>query len=224
MSNMQENMILDQEFYNEANKEQDLEDKAKNFYQDIDSCKKEEKSKSKNSKSTNALFRINKKGGNLFNLTHENIKPNFTVINNIKGTSSEKKNDNMNNISNINNKNPFIIKIMNNTGKKDKKEQKINSNNTETDINININNYSHENMINNNYKEPEEHNIIKNMMEIENDKDKDKDEDLFGEDNEELIGNINDNKYVDDIFQEQSSLYNKSSSTIILFVGCSGHS
>ena len=203
MSNLQDGMILDQEEYNEAYKDLDLEEKVKSFYSH-DSKSEEGFQKLKSSKT---IFLGNKKKKNSINTNIKEKKFSNTQINRI-----EKRNLTNKNI----NRNTYLIKLVEKSESKesieDPKEESNNKNNKESkDIDnnekteINFNNYNHENLL-----------IDNNIMEIENEKDGD----LFEKENVELIKKMNDNLGLEENPSEQSSLKN-AKSTIILFIGCS---
>lgn len=203
MSNLQDGMILDQEEYDEAYKDLDLEEKVKSFYSQ-DSKSEEGFQKLKSSKT---IFLGNKKKKNTINTNIKEKKFSNTQINRI-----EKRNLTNKNI----NRNTYLIKLIEKSESKElieeQKEKSINKNNKEPKDNdnnekteINFNNYNHENLL-----------IDNNIMEIENEKDGD----LFEKENVELIKKMNDNLGLEENPSEQSSLKN-AKSTIILFIGCS---
>ena len=198
MSNHQENnMILDQDMYNEHNKDLDLEEKEKNFYPQNESRSEEGSKKVKSSKT---LFQSNKKISNTLNI-HYKEKKSHTQINRIKKGSHIKKN----------NKDIFSINFSESSEKSKnyngRKRNNNDNNNKDEKTEINYNNYSHENMINN------------NIMDIE----EKKGGDIFEKENAELIKRINhnNNKFSEEIPSGQSSINDSNSNgTPIIFIGC----
>jgi hypothetical protein len=215
MSNQQDDMILDQEEYNEAYKGLDLEEKLKNFYSQ-DSKSEEGFQKLKSSKTN---FLCNKRRKLSVNTNIKQKKFSNTQINKIEKKDLVNKNNDKNfhvakHVEKSENEDLIEEQKKKKNNIKIKKNIKaINNNNGKTEINYN--NYNHENLLLDN----------NNIMEIENDENKEneKDEDLFEKLNEELIKGINNNNSNNNLEEnpsEQSSL-KKAKSTVILFIGCS---
>ena len=144
MSNHQENnMILDQDMYNEHNKDLDLEEKEKNFYPQNESRSEEGSKKVKSSKT---LFQSNKKSSNTLNIHYKEKKSHTQINGNKKGSHIKNINFSESSEKSKNTKN-YIGRKRNNND---------NNNNKDEKTEINYNNYSHENMINNNIMDIEE--------------------------------------------------------------------
>ena len=125
MSNHIENMILDQDVYNEQNKEVDLEDKAKNFYPQIEQKNEEKDSNIKSAKTFSQIKEKEKKG---INTSIKNKKQNHSQINENNNNKSDKYN--------------FSIKLIK------KSESEIKKTNKSEETELIFKTYSNENMIN----------------------------------------------------------------------------
>ena len=124
MSNPIENMILDQDVYNEQNKEVDLEDKAKNFYPQIEQKNEEKDSNIKSAKTFSQIKEKEKKG---INTSIKNKKQNHSQINENNNNKSDKNN--------------FYIKLIK------KSESEIKKTNKSEETELIFKTYSNENML-----------------------------------------------------------------------------
>ena len=206
MSNLHDDMNVDPEEYNGPNRGIDLEAKLKNFYPQKKPKKEEKQMKCK---STKALLKFKDKK-EILNV--KNKKYGSTQVDKFK----------VKKIKNKINKNSLEIKLIKKSenekiieeslDKKYKEESKFINNNSDKESEIDYNYFHNENLINYNYKEPYENNIMEMEME--------KNGDLFEKENADLIREINENKNFECIPSEESYI-NNSESTVILFIGYS---